>query len=195
MKKQTLTDRQAYDHYHRHYQNTTYRQIQRCVLQDMIGTDHVDYWAVLKGEPILSLHNAVTDAALGICGVSGYQDGIHCLTLKVIEHKLSETTLQAIAAHLRLFERTDDTSVEDFVATVTTLQHIQLAQETLQEGIAAASLIHSPAGQAAYDLLNATTLFLRSAHILLMEGDTGYCREKFAVGADYLKHARKYFQP
>lgn len=188
-------DRQAYDLYHARYGNTTYVAIQKPLVADVFGEkvaeDAQAFWNSLKQEPVHSILNAVTDAALDICGLMDYQGALHRLSLRIIQHRLSDESIQVIAEHLRNFEDESDTKIDDFVASLSTIQQTIKALDVLQDGIACASMIHNKEGRTAFYLLSAMQAYLSSAVILLKEGDSGYCREKLGKGDAYLVCAKQ----
>lgn len=187
------TDRIAYDHYNTHFNNATYAAVQTAVVRDVFGEDTASHpsrlWDALGEEPVHTILNAVTDAVLGISGVRHHANALRSLMILTLQHKLSDGTIQRIAAHLRHFEHPGTTHADDFVSIVAALKQTQTIMQILNQIISHASEIHSWQGRCAYHLLIAAQALTLSASVLLKEDDTAYFHEKLARGIAHITDA------
>lgn len=184
----------TYDHYHRHYDNTSYAHVQTAFVRDVFGDATADsptaLWNALGQEPVHTLLNVVTDAALHVSGVSGHDGALTSLVRLILQHNLSDSTIQAMADHLRKFEHPGDVAVDDMLNTLTTIRVARTAVTALNEATRSAADIHSKEGRATYHLLIAAYALTLSATVLLKEGDNGYMGEKWSIGIAHLDCAK-----
>jgi len=184
----------AYSHYHAHYDNDAYHAVQVAIVRDLfnadVAADPDQLWAALGVPDVNDLLNRVTDAALHISSVPGYERALPTLAYLTVARGLSGDSVQAIADHLRRFERDHATAVDDWLAIVGVLRAAHEAIPHLRDAVSSASMIHSADGRAAYDLLQAVHALTEAATILPREGRTGYLREKLSRGVQCLGYAR-----
>jgi hypothetical protein len=177
-----------HEHYNACYDNDVYHKVQIAVLQDI----HGDYSSVsedklLASEPANTILNVVIDTALEISVVEYPRSAMRSLIVLVLQHNLSDETIQAIADHLRLFERLGDNHTNDFIVTIAAIRHANDAEPALSEAIRSASEIHSKQGHGAYHLLTAAHALIQATTILLKEGQGGYLDEKLALSVKHMQ--------
>ena len=181
-----------HEHYNICYDNDVYHKVKIAVLQNIYGeSSGVSEDELLASKPVNTILNTIIDTALEISGMKHPQSAIRQLILLVLQHNLSDETIQAIADHLRLFEKLGDNHTNDFIVTIAAIRHANSAEPVLSEAIRSASEIHSRQGHGAYHLLTAAHTLTQAATILLKEGQGGYLDEKLTRGMKHLEIAQK----
>lgn len=158
------------DRYNRLFDNTLFHAISTAIAEDLnLNPDH---------SCVTDLMNAVTDAALGVCGYPHYPDGWLKLAVLSAQNALSNPTIDAICQNLQHFQQPQDSYADDFALTAKALLKLHEVTSALNTVTACANGIHSREGRAAYDLLAAAELLSRAATLSLEHDDPGYMAEK-----------------
>jgi len=184
----------ALAHYHAHYNNDTYRTVQKAVIADLYGEAFADDDSIreqLLGEenPNMLL-NLFTDTALEICGSPVAQGKGHLLISLIAHHQLDAKTVRLMSQHLENFEEEGSTFSADFENTALTLLQLVEMRDTIQKAISLSAAIHNAHGRAAHHLLKASETFFYAAELLLKhESSKNYLSEKLAQGTYSLADA------
>lgn len=176
------TKNRPMQHYHRHYNNDSYRAIQIALISDLydeLAAENVQVREQLLSEEIPNtIMNLLTDVALEISGVPTLSGKQHILLNQILEHQLSSQTIRLMGEHLDKFEQSG-TFARDFEEVALTVLNISKSQETILDAVSVSSAIQGPHGRGAHYLLKASTELLEIAQLLLFhESSQAYMSEK-----------------
>ncbi len=160
--------------YHRLYDNAHYQDLAQQIAADL----RVDREARIVAE----LMNAVTDAALALCGHPDGADAPVNLVRLCFLHGLMLTTVEAIMAYLARFERDADDLTAEIGLHFRALLMARSAQDALKGAVQCASAVHGWRARTAYDLLAAADSLTLAATYLLTHGNEAYISEKLSAG-------------
>ncbi len=174
-----MTENDALQAYHAHYNNATYQAVQAAVTAELNTDD-------LASEPAHTILNLVIDACLEITGHPLMTGRGKKLIAVMLTNKLSADTVETIAAHLANF---DATAAADWKHTALALQQIYALN--LAAIKSHTSAIHGAEGNAADHLMTAAANLLHLARLtLLNEMSNTYKREKLSAAERYLEYAK-----
>ncbi|MGF1506034.1 MAG: hypothetical protein ACFB51_13025 [Anaerolineae bacterium] len=174
----SLDHKQALERYNKRFEAPKYNAVTRGLLADL--DTHRD------DERFLSAANLVANTALSLCGHASY--AADWLKLAAFcGQSVSLATIEAIHAHLRVFEEFPDTRADDFATIAKALWHLHQASDPLLEAVRHANDAHGWHGRAAYQLLAAADLLTQSARILIAQGHTSYATEKLEAALSRLR--------
>jgi hypothetical protein len=174
----TTDHREALARYNARFEAPTYNAVTRGLLTDL--NTHRD------DERFLSAANLVINTALSLCGHPSYRDD--WLTLAAFcAQNTSLATIDAMHAHLQVFETFPDTRTDDFATIAKALWHLHRAAGPLLQAVRHANAAHGWHGRAAYQLLAAADLLTQSARILITQGHTSYATEKLGQALSRLR--------
>ena len=183
------TAKQTLGRYHAAYDNTTYTDLRRRVICDIVGPD-AKLELHVSDTIVVDIMNALIDTCLECCG-SSQHTGAHILLARLAAwSKISDETIDAVHRYLLTFQQTAINAANDFVAIAKALTRAHAGHQAIGEASAYANGVHSWQGRTAYHLLVAAEYMAKSAELLLDQYDNdAYLREKLQYGLNRITNA------
>lgn len=163
------------DHYHAHYNNTTYRTFSEALAASLPGgAAHPDHIAIM---------NLLIDAAFERSHAEVYRGASVRLGTALMPYANPE--LFALAEqHLRQFNQTAD----ETVLTVGLLHTLETLRTVAESAVRAASDHHGWQGRVTFWWLSAIASIAQAAHAVLSESHSSYVQEKLTTALLYLRN-------
>src|SRR5258708_1828875 len=163
------------DHYHAHYNNTTYRTFSDALAANLPGSEaHPDHVAVM---------NLLIDAAFERGHAEVYRGASVRLGAALMTYANPE--LFALAEqHLRQFTQTAD----ETVLTAGLLHSLETLRTLAESAVRAASDHHGWRGRMAFWWLSAIAAIAQAAHAVLSKSHNSYVQEELLAAVLYLRN-------
>lgn len=160
----TTTAEQAYQHYHKYYNNETFHAAQVALVRDLAGAYQADepklLERALKIEPFVKILNLLTDTCLEISGHPDMAGRRERLMVELAHARVTRETVWKMFQHMQYFEDDDacpfSSAFKDAMLAIVQIKAVDLTYARALTGE-----MDTPAGRAAHALIASVEYLLR----------------------------------